>query len=68
MPKPSSEYTHEQHIVSSTWSMYGPENFVTKLGRGWTVTVRETEIPVIFKTKREAVAAADRLCMAYLER
>lgn len=62
--------TPEQHKVASLSAMYGAEHFVVKLsnGRGYIVAVLETEIPGVFKTKREAIAAASRLCMAYIER
>jgi predicted 3-demethylubiquinone-9 3-methyltransferase (glyoxalase superfamily) len=64
----SANWTSEQHIVMNTWAQQGAAAFVTKLqkGRGWIVDAHGVAFPVVFKTKREALAMADRGVHAFL--
>src|SRR6185312_3037199 len=64
--------THEQHIASSHWSMYGSDGFpVRKMGRKWWIVVDATSlwsavssgIPTPFKTKVDALEFWNSLCL-----
>lgn len=57
----------EQHIVLNRWASSGPAAFCSKLGKKWQVAVNGESTPMLFPTKRAAMAHADARVKAFLE-
>jgi hypothetical protein len=61
------ERTHEQHIAANMWAQYGDAHFVRKVGSRWTVAAHGVAVPLMFRTKREALTAVLPALKAFLE-
>lgn len=59
------ELTGEQHQVLNTWARYGPRHWLRKVKGGWITELPASvgDFPVVFKTKREAMARVDGLLL-----
>lgn len=59
------ELTGEQHQVLNTWARYGPRHWLRKVKGGWITELPASvgDFPVVFKTKREALARVDALLL-----
>ncbi len=57
--------TGEQHQVLNTWAQYGPRHWLRKVKGGWITELPASvgNVPVVFKTKREAMQRVDGLIL-----
>lgn len=49
------------HKALNQLMRFGAESFVKKLGREWLVTVNGDDVPLLYKTKREAMEMAEKV-------
>lgn len=56
----------DYHKALNQLMRFGAESFVKKLGREWLVTVNGDDVPLLYKTKREAMEMADK-CVSGLK-